>query len=410
MRRHTKGRRPPPPLSPALRRLVERAYRSRKRQIREIVARCRRTYPHYAALSGAALEGLRQNVAYLIGGFYQRGLIEGRTAAPDELQPTIRMAQLRVSQGVPLDEMIGCYQLSLVMLWEELIEATGGNSTIGLELLRRLSISLSSHTRVITAVTEAYVEERERLLRSRGLVLDEFLQLLLTEDVGDGVIEARARALELRLDVPRVAVMFRPTAPREISEAEGSELRRLLGRPAQWGDIVVGRVGDSVLALLSTRADEKAALAEITARLPEADWRTGLGCVGTGAGGLRRSAREARRAIELGTQFQPEARLHRYPDLALLDLVDVGSPRAEDFARQVLGPLSRPGTGETYRKTLRAVCQNGFHMKVAAAALGIHPNTMSYRLGQIRRRFGIDLDDAETRVRLHLALMILDAA
>ena len=30
------------------------------------------------------------------------------------------------------------------------------------------------------------------------------------------------------------------------------------------------------------------------------------------------------------------------------------------------------------------------------------------RLEQIRRRFGIDLEDAETRLRVHLALLILD--
>ena len=47
-------------------------------------------------------------------------------------------------------------------------------------------------------------------------------------------------------------------------------------------------------------------------------------------------------------------------------------------------------------------------LKLAAAALGIHPHTLSYRLSQIQRHFGLDLDDVETRLRVHLAVLILD--
>jgi hypothetical protein len=39
----------------------------------------------------------------------------------------------------------------------------------------------------------------------------------------------------------------------------------------------------------------------------------------------------------------------------------------------------------------------------------VHPHTLSYRLKQIRSRFGIDLDDPEVRLRVHLALLILEA-
>ena len=47
--------------------------------------------------------------------------------------------------------------------------------------------------------------------------------------------------------------------------------------------------------------------------------------------------------------------------------------------------------------------------KVAAAALGIHPHTLSYRLNRLRERYGIDLDDYEVRLRVELALLILGA-
>jgi DNA-binding PucR family transcriptional regulator len=47
--------------------------------------------------------------------------------------------------------------------------------------------------------------------------------------------------------------------------------------------------------------------------------------------------------------------------------------------------------------------------KVAAAGLGIHPHTLSYRLNRLRERFGIDLDDYDVRLRVELALLILGA-
>ncbi|HEU0116150.1 MAG TPA: helix-turn-helix domain-containing protein, partial [Thermomicrobiales bacterium] len=44
--------------------------------------------------------------------------------------------------------------------------------------------------------------------------------------------------------------------------------------------------------------------------------------------------------------------------------------------------------------------------KEAAERLRVHRNTVLYRLDRIRDITGYDLDDAATRLRLHLALQI----
>lgn len=399
------------PLSPELRRLVDRAYRGREFQVREIVARSRRLYPHYRALSGPALEGLRQNVRYLVAGFYQRGLVEGRVGTDKELEPTIRMTRLRVAQGVPLDEMVGCYQLALPILWEDLIEIAGPHPRIHLELLRRLSVTLSSLARVITAVIEAFVEERERLQRSREEAIDDFLRMLLSDEAPASVLEARARTLGIGLDVPRMAALFCPAPGRAIGrrDAEVELLQRRLAERVPASGAVFGRVPEGVLALLPAGAGGAAVLEEVAARLPKRRWRTGVGTRALGASALRRSVRQAKRAVEIGALLREDRRVVRYAEVDLLDLVDLGSARASEFARDVLGPLADSGPKEIYRKTLHAACRHGFHMKLAAGALGIHPNTMSYRAAQLRQRFGIDLEDPSTRMRLQLALLILDA-
>lgn len=388
--------------------MVDRAYRARETEVREIVARCRRLYPYYRAFTGPALEDLRQNVRYLVAGFYQRNLIEGRSPTLTELKPTLRMAQLRAVQGVPVGAMVGCYLLALPILWEHLIARVGTSAAVRLELLQRVPVTFESITWVTARVTEAYVEERDRLQRSRGEALDELLRLLLADDAPLRLVEARARALGVRLDVPRVAVLFLPAQETDLPTSDVEALQSLLATVMQPGEGVAGRIHDGVLALFPEPVHTPA-IAEIAPKLSPRRWRIGVGTPSDDAETLRRSAREARRAIEIGALVRKDELVYRYAELTLYDLIDVGSSRAEEFARRVLGPLARPGAGQTYRRTLRALCTHGFHLKSAAAALGIHPHTMSYRLNQIRRRFGIDLADAETRLRVHLAVLIFDA-
>jgi DNA-binding PucR family transcriptional regulator len=93
----------------------------------------------------------------------------------------------------------------------------------------------------------------------------------------------------------------------------------------------------------------------------------------------------------------------------VLDLVGVDSARAGEFMRSVLGPLATAGAGETHLETLRQLGASNYNIKLAAAALSVHPHTLSYRVRQLRRRFGLDLDDPEVRLRVQLALLVLDA-
>ncbi len=182
-------------------------------------------------------------------------------------------------------------------------------------------------------------------------------------------------------------------------------MRRLFDDRRLGAGLLLGRIAQGVLALFPESA-RRGALADVAGKLRDRGWRTGLGGVASGVAGLRRTIREAARAVELGALVGREGPLDEYAELALLDLVDVGSPRALDFARRVLGPLADPASSPRHVETLRSLCRNGFSQKLAAAALGIHPHTLAYRIAQIQPRYGIDLEDAETRLRVHLAVLI----
>ncbi|WP_143467275.1 PucR family transcriptional regulator, partial [Lentzea kentuckyensis] len=92
-----------------------------------------------------------------------------------------------------------------------------------------------------------------------------------------------------------------------------------------------------------------------------------------------------------------------FPAAGLSSLVDPVAARA--FARRELaGLLGRPELVETLRAWLG---QHGSWDR-AAATLGVHRNSVRHRISHVERLLGRDLDSADTRASLWLALTWLD--
>ena len=82
------------------------------------------------------------------------------------------------------------------------------------------------------------------------------------------------------------------------------------------------------------------------------------------------------------------------------------SPPCADLRARVLAPLDelRPGTAEKLADTLRAWLLHQGRRDDIAAALFVHPQTVRYRMGQLRDLYGDRLDDPETVLALTVAL------
>jgi DNA-binding PucR family transcriptional regulator len=91
----------------------------------------------------------------------------------------------------------------------------------------------------------------------------------------------------------------------------------------------------------------------------------------------------------------------------LADLI-LHSERAllEDLALRRLAPLDEetPRSRERLAETLRAWLDHQGDVSATAAALHVHPQTVRYRLGRLRERFGTELEDPRARFELTLAL------
>jgi len=390
--------------------LIQRAHRKRGARARVIVEDCLERLPHYRGAPDSLLVEVRRSIVHHLGLLYRVTLGTGRPLAFEDLEPTRRTARLRARQGVPLGEFLTFFLVGLTRAWEHLIASVGDDPVLRAQLLDRVSAVISNQTQLMTAVTEAYVEERERLARFREQDLDEFVQLLVAEQAVPHVLEARARSLGFALDEPRAVAIFGPplSAEGEPSKVGPDDLMRRLVARMPGSDVRVGRSREGFVALLPEDPDPKDLAAPFEDLLGD-EGRVGLGEPGRGAEGLHRSAQQALRALRIGMSLSGAQRVHAHRDVAVLDLIGVHSAGAREFMRSVLGPLELEGAGGIYLETLRQLSASGYHLKAAAAALSVHPHTLSYRVKQLRRRLHLDLEDAEVRLRVHLALLIFDA-
>jgi DNA-binding PucR family transcriptional regulator len=79
---------------------------------------------------------------------------------------------------------------------------------------------------------------------------------------------------------------------------------------------------------------------------------------------------------------------------------------AADLAATRLAPLDELAEGPRARleETLAAWLDRPGQVQAVAAAIGVHPQTVRYRVRQLRDLFGERLEDPEARFELSLAL------
>lgn len=147
--------------------------------------------------------------------------------------------------------------------------------------------------------------------------------------------------------------------------------------------------------------------------------RTPSGLVGAGISrpapnlaGLRDAYREAKDAVSIASQLGDREQTTYYGDLKLFQLLLALKERNLDhlrrFYQDTLGSLvehDERKQGDLIR-TLNGFFEANGNLAKAAADLDVHRNTLVYRLERISDLTGMNLDDADNRLILHLALKV----
>jgi PucR family transcriptional regulator, purine catabolism regulatory protein len=291
-----------------------------------------------------------------------------------------------------------------------LIERAATTLALGRLLTRHAeSLDRQAHRTLITGIiSQAHADPAEAAVRSRAL--------------GVPVDGRQLVAMVLRLrdpaGTPGPLGVSAHARVLDVADAAAAACRaeRI---PALVGTLDDARAG--AMLSLSPSADPDRVLESLAARL--ASGRDGL-VIGVGAAvgsirDVRRSFLEASQVADVaaerpgewlpGRQDRPS--FYRLADLRLRGLLHLlrDDPRMQTFAERELGPLlAEPDT--SLLDVLAAYLAAGGNKAEAAKHAHLARPTFYERLRRIERILGTDLDSAESRTSLHVALLALEAA
>ncbi len=300
---------------------------------------------------------------------------------------------------------------SISPAWERATIPGGFETAVGWTDRRRAALARIAAERLAEALAAA--ARRADADRPRGPARARGLNLLLFGEQPADDLAQRATALRLGLSPDaeyRVAI-----AP----AASISEVQRYAGASAP---IDAGSVDGDPAWLLETRKPQSPRSAA-TDRTGESfrPLRSGGDCwlaISAPAHGFSRLPEAAAEARFVGTllrsgRIQPGA--VAFDDARTLGAWQVlyplrGGDALRAFSAAVLRELpDRDRRGEL-RRTLAVFLETGGASVEAARLLGIHRNTLAYRLRQVANLTGLDPLDPATRLSLQLALMALEIA
>jgi PucR C-terminal helix-turn-helix domain/GGDEF-like domain len=363
----------------------------------EMVERIREGVPEFAEFGGPELwEVVRAScVANLETGLTS---LAGDRALPDSIPNDARdLALLTARADLSVAALLGSYRVGHRMIWRawaDAIEREAPNHEARREALTAVSDFLFGYVdRLATFLTTEHTAERDRFMRSR-----EQRRTQLVRDVIDGADPDPAEAmreLDYDLRLEHLALVIRGADPERVAR----DLGRTLDAPHR---LVISLARDTAWAWLGrTRPFE---LPERVEALEGAVVSTGDPA--PGSAGFRRSHRQARDAHAVALRAHSQGALVRYDEVALESLIG-DDERAGDFiARELRGLDGADARSARLRETLRAYFASGQNASAAAALLGVHEHTVSYRLRTIEERLGRPV--TARRAELETALRLLE--
>lgn len=323
-----------------------------------------------------------------------RALVDGATL-PDACPPIdAEGARVAARAGVPLSILVYLYRLGHSAQWEawfELVEESGADAAERAELVRRGSRFFFAYADRLSAfVTEEYTQERDRLLRSQEQRRVHLVrELLAARDVDRTLLGYDVEQHHIGL------VVWGEEAARAVRE-----LAAVLDRNALLVDVVE----QTWWAWLGGPAPlgERAIEVLRRPRMP-AGVGVAIGNDARGLAGFRRTHEQAVAAQKAASRTGAAA--VSYDDVALETLALHDQPRAREFVERELAGLDADDARSVrLRETLGAYFASGHNAATAAAAIGMHEQTVAQRLRAVERRTGRPV--AARRAELEVALRL----
>jgi PucR C-terminal helix-turn-helix domain len=350
-------------------------------------------------LEGDFERGLRQGVHEALRLFVE--LIEDPVAGRTQDRSVYRgLGRGELRQGRSLDALQSAYRIGARIAWRRWAEA-GNRAGLSAESLQLLAESIFVYIDELSAESiDGYAEAQAERAGERERRRRRLFAALIAEEPDEGAVRGAAAAAGW--SVPRTLAAI------AVRGAGGTQVAGALGE-----DAIAVREGELTLAIWADplrpggRAMLSRALRREAAVGPVVSWREAA-----------RSLRLARTLLELdmrrgggeggshgggrGEDEGPRWASDHLAELALDDrdgvLAELRSARLRPFETLSLATRAR------LESTLLAWLQQQGNRAATARALGVHEQTVRYRLNQLRELLGGALEDPQARFELELSL------
>ncbi|MUN64362.1 PucR family transcriptional regulator [Kocuria sediminis] len=357
----------------------------------ELLAAVRHDVPVYARpLEGLFGDSIRQGVEVALTRFLH---------LPGTVRPALQQEDRRVYEGLgrgevregrPMDALFAAYRSGARTTLRSL-SRVAMDAGFEASVLIGLAESVFAYIEELSAASaEGYALEQSERAGERDRLLDALADMLVRGHVVEDSVRSAAAAAGW--PVPERVVVVTLAADRRVG------LRSRLGERA----LLTSRPGDVVAVVPepsspSGRQDLERALTGRSAVIgPGRPWYAAAD-----------SLRLAALTRDLMRREAPAGEGPVWVSEHLVQLVLHGERSVvEDLAAQRLAPLDelRPGQRERLGATLLSWLAHQGQRAAMAAELGIHEQTVGYRVNQLREVFGEVLNDPQTRFELELVL------
>ena len=354
----------------------------------DVVAAIIAEVPSYQdALSGPMGGTIRTAVGVALGGFLSIASGQGAEsvpATPEALEGAYELGRGEARSGRTTEALLAAYRIGARVAWRELSSEAVAAGLPPEALVEFAALVFAWIDEVSDASVAGHGDELATTGRVRQRLLERLVRQLLagaTTEVLDDAVERAGWPAPTSL----TAALVPPSQVSSVLALVSQDTLVLEDHPAAE-DVTLLLVPDAHghrrSALLRTVEGRGAVIG------PAKPWRE-----------ARVSYDRAVRVLQAGWGEDTEAHL--------VPLVLGADPEARaDLRASVLAPLDelRPGTAEKLTETLRAWVLHHGRRDEVAAALFVHPQTVRYRMGQLRELYGDRLDDPATVLALTVAL------
>jgi hypothetical protein len=349
--------------------------------------------PSYAGAFGGPMgETIENAVQMALAGFLRlaaRGRTNAGTPQSPALEGAYALGRGEARSGRSADALLSAYRVGARVAWRELAE-TAVEGGIPAEMLASFAELVFAYIDELSAASVAgHADELATTGRARQGYLDRLALGLLRGDPADALVAAAERA-DWTPPKTLTAVLLPDAQVRPVLGLLDPRTLSAVGEPMGLPDglnvlLVPDAGGPARSRLLRTLAGRSAVSG------PARPWLT-----------VEASYARAVRALALRTGEATYDTEEHLADLVLAADADA----VADLRARVLAPLSTltPGSAQKLAETLRAWLLHQGRREDIATALFVHPQTVRYRMGQLRELYGDRLDDPDMIRDLTIAL------